>query len=358
MSYLIEPRSFKQKINYRAPINMRPEWSHLFKPDDKYLDVKLGVRKLSNVFVNHYGLVIKNGLLVPGCAPNIGFSNYDHGFYFEHWKKAAEQMLVSRFGKSIPSIRLDDDRTYLVIHSPWFNYYFWLTECLPRLLAVEKILGRLVLIYPESWESIHFVQDTLKMFPQLNYQKIPRDHHLFVKNLVMPEVKPWTPMLIPELVQEVRSFLLSSSSPSTTNGQKIYISRRKANRRKMSDESRVETILKNYGFNIVDPDGLSLYDQITTVNSAKSVISITGAGLTNIMFMKSGSRFLDMTNKQYLHKRKYRFHYWKLCNIVNAGYLVQFCEHENDPTASNYTNQNLIPDYELFEENVQLLTEA
>lgn len=355
MSYLIEPRSFSQRIDSRPPINMRPEWLHLFKPDEKYLGVKLGVRQLSNVFVNHYGLVIKNGLLVPGCAPNIGFSNYDEGFYFEHWRKAMEQMLVSRFGKSIPNIRLDDTRQYLVIHSPWFSYYFWMTECLPRLLSVKERLSELTLIYPERWDSFQFVVDTLKEFKELHVQRVKSDTHLFVKNLIMPEVKPWTPMFIPEHVHLVRDFLHHQMQPTASDSERVYLSRRKNKRRKMSDEAEVENLLTKYGFRIVDPDKLSLFEQIELMARSKSVVSITGAGLTNIMFMNKGSRFLDVTNREYLYRRKYKFHYWKLCNIVASGYLVQFCDHENDPTASNYTNQNLIPDYQLLEENIKLL---
>jgi hypothetical protein len=79
-----------------------------FKKDDAYLNLQLGARLLKNVFVNHYGLVIHRRLLVKGCAPNMGHFSYDDDtFYWPHWKKAMEQMLVARFGKSLPTWRLD-----------------------------------------------------------------------------------------------------------------------------------------------------------------------------------------------------------------------------------------------------------
>ena len=236
---------------------------HLFKPDDAYRKVKLGVRQLSNVFVSHYGLVINNGLLVKGYAPNIGHTTYDDdGVYLKHWRKGLEEMLVSRFGKSLKSIRLDDDRTYLVIHSPWFSYYFWLTECLPRLLSVKEFLSEVVLIYPNNWDKNPFVKETLCLFPELQIHRIPNGHHMIVKNLIMPEVKPWTPMFIPEQIRQTAAFLnpIPEQTPPTAN---IYLSRRKNKRRKMSDEGRVESILKDYNFKIVDPDDLSLNDQVS-----------------------------------------------------------------------------------------------
>lgn len=63
MSYLIKPISFSKHIDYKLPVNYQPEWEHLFQPDYAYKKVKLGARILHNVFVNHYGLVLKNGLI-------------------------------------------------------------------------------------------------------------------------------------------------------------------------------------------------------------------------------------------------------------------------------------------------------
>lgn len=346
MSYLIEPHSFSQRINYRPPANMKQEWTHLFKPDDKYLSVKLGVRQLSNAFVNHYGLVIKNGLLVPGCAPNIGFSNYDEGFYFEHWQKAMEQMLVSRFGKSIPSIRLDDNRKYLVIHSPWFSYYFWITECIPRLLAVKDLLSELVLIYPENWKNVTYVNDTLSLFPELEKVVIPQDHQMFVKNLIMPEVKPWTPMFIPEHVFEVRKLffdhLNNSIQKAPSSPKRVYISRKKAKRRKFTDEASVERLMEELGFETVRMEELSFFNQVELMSGTEQFAAMTGAGHINALFMNEGGKFYDLTNIDYITLSQYKFHYAKLCNVLNLDYHVVFFEPDRNSNADHYSNNDLI----------------
>ena len=360
MSYLIKPRSFSQKITYRPPVNMKPEWEHLFKPDDKYLSVKLGVRQLSNVFVNHYGLVIKNGLLVPGCAPNIGFSNYDDGFYFNHWRKAMEQMLVSRFGKSIPSIRLDDNRKYLVIHSPWFSNYFWITECIPRLLAVKHLLPELVLIYPESWKNITYVNDTLSLFPELEKVIIPQDHQMFVKNLIMPEVKPWTPMFIPEHVFEVRKLFFDQLNKiiqkAPSNPKSVYISRKKAKRRKFTDEASVERLMEEFGFETVCMEELTFFDQVSLMSKTELLASITGAGLINVWFMMENGGVLDLANEEYEHKDKYKFHYFKLCNVLSIDYALSFQKNTSDKQLAYY-NRDLIPDLNSIKSCLKLLTE-
>jgi len=356
MAYLIQPKGFKGSIDYCPPVNMRPEWEHLFRPDHAYKQVKLGARLLRNVFVNHYGLVINNGLLVPGCAPNIGFSSYDDGFYLPHWKKAMEQMLVSRFGKSIESRRLDDARTYLVIHSPWFSYYFWVTECIPRLLMVREHLHELVLIYPEQWDRFAFVQETLALFPELIVERVKRDVHLCVSNLVMPEVKPWTPMFIPAQVQAVRNLILNAAdskgvAPVATGN--IHLSRTDAKYKNYSDRLGVNKLLSDFGFTHLEMTGLSIFQQAKTINSADRLVSITGAGMSNFTFMKEGGEVLDLSNEKYIDYKKYKFHFWKLACIAGARYRLMMCPHSNDPSVEFYFLQNLEPDLTVLRAELQ-----
>jgi hypothetical protein len=57
MGYLVAPKGFEREINYRPPVNMRPEWEHLFRPDHSYRKVKLGARLLRNVLMDRGGLL-------------------------------------------------------------------------------------------------------------------------------------------------------------------------------------------------------------------------------------------------------------------------------------------------------------
>jgi len=344
MSYLIPPTPVYSSINYVPPVNMRTEWGHLFRPDHSYAKVKLGARQLRNVFVNHYGLVINNGLLVPGCAPNIGFGSYDEGFYYPHWRKAMEQNLVCRFGKSLIYKRLDDGRTYLIIHSPWFSYYFWLTECIPRLLMVKEYLKDLVLIYPESWSTLPFVNETLALFPELHIEVIPADVHLFATSLVMPEVKPWTTMFIADQVNDVRTLLftaLKSEGRKSQFGNRIFISRKSAARKKFVNENEAEETLTSLGFDPIVMENLSFFDQIATMREARDLITITGAGTINAIFMQTKGNLIDLPHRDYITLSQYKFHFFKLCNVLKINYSVFFLDRENNPNIDHYSKQNL-----------------
>ncbi len=334
-------------INFKLPVNFQTEWAHLFKPDYKYKTVDLKVRELKNVFVNHYGLVIKHGLLVKGCAPNLGFSGYDKSAYYKHWRKAIEQMLVCKYGKSIPFIKLNDNKKYLLIHSPWFSYYFWITECLPRLLMVKDRLPELTLLYPAGWKNFTFINETLELFPGLNKIEIPADHQLFVKNLIMPEAKPWTPMFIPEHVYSVRALLLDEAEKrgmASPYGDKIYISRKNAARKRFEDEAVAEETLKRFGFNAVIMEDHTFFEQIAIMKKARYVFAITGAGTINVLFMQKNGHLFDVPHKDYITRSQYKFHFFKLCNILNIDYSALFHDRVDDPAVDHYSKQNLIFD--------------
>ena len=349
----------KNQYIHKFPLNMEQECQKLFEPDNKFKTVNLKVRYLKNCFVNHYGLVLKNGFLVKGCAPNIGFELYDDSFYFKHWTKALEQQVVSKYGKSIKSINLVDDTKYLIIHSPWFSYYFWITECLPRLLMVKDQLDDLTLIYPESWDNLSYVNETLELFPNLKLKRIESDVHIRVKNLVLPEVKPWTPMFIPASVFEVRDFLFQAlddkdiKSPIETD--KVYISRAGSKRRKFINENLVENLMEKYDFSVVRMEELTFFDQIALMRQTKFMTAMTGAGLINILFMKQGGGFLDLTNQEYKYKSQYKFHYFKLCNILGIDYAVNFFQSEKNQNIDHWSNQNLIEDISKIEEGIKLI---
>ena len=349
-----------EEFKYKLPINMEPEWAKFFKPDYSFKKVNLTVKKINNVFVNHYGLVLKNGLLVKGCAPNIGFSSYDEGFYFKHWRKVFEQKLVCKYGKSLKAKTLSSENKYLLIHSPWFSYYFWISECIPRLLSVKEDVEDLILIYPESWKNLSFVNNTLSLFPKLRKEIIPKDLHLNVPKLVMPEVKPWTPMFIPKMVLETKYFIeevVKQLNIEIPIYERIYISRKKAQRRKFLDENEIEAFLKKHGFQSIVMEDYSFFEQVYLMMNAKVTCGITGAGHINAMFMPKGSYFFDFTNQGYKNSKIYKFHYYKLCNIVHVNYLVQFFNFKEKPEIKKFSQQPLIPDYNLLERNINLINQ-
>jgi len=194
---------------------------------------------------------------------------------------------------------------------------------------VKKQLKDLILIYPENWKRCTFVNESLNMFPELDKCIIPVDTHLFVKNLIMPEVKPWTPMVIPEQVFEVRELIVNEAKKRIAirpQYKNVYISRNDAKYKKITNEKDFIELAAKYNYEVHTMSGKSVFKQAALMQSTQNLITITGASMANYVFLNADASALDLTNKMYLKDKKYKFHFKKILDCINAKYYVQFCD--------------------------------
>jgi hypothetical protein len=357
-------RSFVQISN--LPINIQTVHLPFFKKYQKQKIISSKIKFLKNVFVNQQGIVLKRGLLVKGCAFNL-FGNLDNTFYYSFWRKVVEQFLVSKYGNSLKSIRLDDDHYYLLIHSAWFNYSFWVNSYLIRLISVLKEIEdktNMYLIFPEEWDNIAYVKDSLQYF-DIKLKRIPHDHHIFVKNLIMPETREWTNSFDYRTIRYVYnwfSFLEPTSKPS----RKIYLTRKKRNVRCVENENEIINILLKYGFEIFSFEELSYNEQVSLMMESSHFISIHGAGFSNIVFMQKNTSVLELINFEYA-KLEYTFPFWKLADTLDINYFYQFghinensdykmlINNDYDLNQNYLVNENINIDIIQFEQNVKLM---
>ena len=322
------------------------------------------IKFLKNVFVNTQGLVLKNGFLVKGCAFNL-LGNKDNTFYFPFWKLAFEQMIVSKWGKSLKSIQLKND-SYLLIHSKWFNYSFWINSYLLRLIQAEEagLLDKVKVIYPKEWDAIPYVVESLKCFNIIK-EVIPVDTNLFVQNLVLPETREWTNSFSPNEMKKIRERIVPYALKNTTSNfypKKIYLTRKNSRARSIENESELLPILKENDFQVVLFDDLSFWDQVAMMYHADCFISIHGAGFSNMLFMKEETAVLELINKSYADI-EYKFPFWKLANACNLNYYVQFGVVKNKnsklvrgsnpkPNDNYLVDENIIINIETFQKNI------
>ena len=272
-------------------------YEQLFISKQEYAPYTSKVAVRYNVFISHWGLMIKNGFMPLRTAENlIGY--YDKAFYFPHYRKALEQYLVCRFGKSLPFVNYNEETPYFTIHTPWFGYFSWFTSNLPRLINVHQNYPDAILLLPEKIGELKFVTECLRMFPDLKIREVKDSHHMFIKNYVFAQVKPWTSQFLLSELEMVRKLcfgFIENNFISKHTDDRIYISRRKAHRRSITNELEVETYLQSQGFVSVCYEDLNVFDQIALTKNAKIIVSLHGAGLTNTMFMQEGSTVLELT---------------------------------------------------------------
>jgi capsular polysaccharide biosynthesis protein len=314
------------KIETQYPINIEESDKDIFNEVREYEISIPKIKLLKNVFVTNNGFVVKNGILNAKSGLNLK-SKHDHTFYLTYWRTALEQNIVCKFGKSIPSQQLKN-KTYVLIHSKWLNYSFWITEYLQRLTRVEHEIGlkNLILLYPEEWDNIPYIYESLKAF-QIEHFRIPAGHHLFIDNLVFPEVREITAYFYPEHIKLVRNRLLDEAkqrSQVTHTPKKIYLTRGINVKRAIANESELQESFRKHGFEIISFENLSIWDQITYMNNADILFTNHGAGFSNVIFMEPNKIALEFLEKDFAHYAN-PFPHWKLASAVDVNYAYQLC---------------------------------
>lgn len=359
----------KQKIHIPIPTNIDAAYKTLYEQKSSYVCPELGVKKYKNVFVSHEGLCLQHFRLLPYSSFNI-CTSYDKSFGWQYYRLVMEQYLVSTYGKSLKKIVLDDGTNYALIHTKWANYSFWITSSLVRLLMLQNSGEDFTLLYPEEWDNVAYIQETLKIFPNLKYKRIPEGVHIQVKNLLLPEVRPFTACFNGEELQMVHDYIVAripEEYKSRTYPARIYVTRRKAKYRKIVNEQEVVALLEKYGFSVIDFDDMTFWEQVAQMQAAKAFISIHGAGYSNTMFMNRRTSVVEIINEKYA-RMEYTFPFWKQVVLRDINYRPLFCKPEKETSvlidlktenlADAIVNQNLLVDIDLLEVYIkQMLTE-
>ena len=356
----------KEFPSNKFPLNLAEEEKYFFENKTVKFVIPAKTRLIKNAFISHEGLVLKNGFLIKRCAFNLK-GKQDNTFYYPFWRKAIEQHLVSKFGKSLV-VHNFKERPLLLFYTKWFNYAFWITDCLLRLTIAEEEgwLDKALVIYPEEWENIPYVLQSLEAFKFEKY-KLPAGEHVFSSRLVMPETREWTSSFSSSQLMKVKNRLFQYEETIKFEKKfpnKIYLTRAFRGIRSVDNESEVLELLMKYKYESVIFEKLSFWEQVHIMKNATHFISIHGAGFSNILFMNQGANVIELINKSYAEK-EYNFPFWHLANANGLTYIAQFCRIKDSENNNLHygidseineedflVNQNVIVDLELLKSNL------
>jgi hypothetical protein len=85
--------------------------------------------------------------------------------------------------------------------------------------------------------------------------------------------------------------LIEAPTPGRQAERKIFLTRRPSGtgQRLISNMDQVEATVREFGFEVIDPGDLPLYDQMALLAGTRWLIGIHGAGLTNMIFRRGAS---------------------------------------------------------------------
>ncbi len=172
------------------------------------------------------------------------------------------------------------------------NYFHWFLEILPKLEGIIKFLetepSQLTLLVEHNVPNFA-IQSLLRIgFSMDDIEVLEKPFYYKVDELLIPTGRRGNGFTAPGAVRWVRE-MLKERRPDLPEDwfDKLYISRKNADIRKVVNEKEFFQLLIKYGFNSVHPERFELDNQVKMFSMANSIISAHGAGLTNAIHSKN-----------------------------------------------------------------------
>jgi len=199
------------------------------------------------------------------------------------------------------NIRLIEKAIFSLTVASEGNYYHWIADLLPRLLLIKKYK---LSDFDERFIILHntnkrYETETLQLLQirESHIIRLSAFRHLNVKDLVIADYVPSNignsfPKWKTDLLHEFRNTCISNKV--NNNLTKIYLVRGKQKTRNLIGEEKLIAFLQKEGFQIIDPQKISLKEQIIALSNANTVIALQGAALTNILFCQEHSLIIEL----------------------------------------------------------------
>ena len=183
------------------------------------------------------------------------------------------------------------------------NYFHFLIESLPRIWCaeqypVEPTLPALVSndLYPTQLELL-----ALLGFPESRLIRVPMDTSVRCRTLYVPSLLNVGYAVPPRAVQFLRERILPRMPEMPELPRRVYLSRNRMPRRRLSNEAELLPILERHGFQTVYPEELGVAEQVRLFAQAEAILSPDSSSLANLAFAGPRAR-VGVLNWRGIHK--------------------------------------------------------
>jgi capsular polysaccharide biosynthesis protein len=327
-------------VSRTLPVNYCEEDSRYFAHELLKQMPDVYLKSVDNIHAFGNG-ILSDGINVLPVSFPLGYS--PDAIYS---KKARVMLFAARyiiyfFGKRLQPASL-------WITDTWSRSYFhWMTDALPRLVAAQE-MGLADILLPQNLSHLKYIGASLKPFRSGVIRFTGRAVHC--RRLLIPAHTAPTGNYNEGLVRKLRDVYASyyrGSSAKEVLPDKVFVSRRKALKRKISNEQECISLLVRYGFHVVCLEDYEFDQQAQMCLAAKFMVSSHGAGLTNMLFMNAGTSVLELRKRLDFHNNCY----FALASALSLKYYYQLCESFN-PIEDAHT-ANLVVDPLELELNIK-----
>jgi hypothetical protein len=294
-------------------------------------------------------LVTDEGILLKYFRPLARFINC-YRFDFIHYANRYFFHILLRKKK----VSTDQKQKYLLgfdNYSGPQGFAHWISDGLTRLVELNEFFPDHTVLLPDYMQSDQMYVQSLACFniPRVRY--LPKGTYTRIKSLCVADFIADSGNYRPENVVKLRNWVWNKLEIHHTkgHGDLLYISRAKAKRRFIINEEEISAYLIKKGFKVIFMEDYSFSQQVAMAYHAKVVVSLHGASLTCMHFMKEGSAALEFRKEA----DKTNNMYFSLADASGVHYYYQFCKARVHALSAN--NFDLLVDKTKLETNINLI---
>lgn len=203
------------------------------------------------------------------------------------------------------------------------GYCHWLLDEMPRLLALGPKAADVFFAHAGT-EYARVAHARLGIADKILPAK--RTTHAAGGPLVVPGYVGRPGFARAETLALLRDFTAGLGRGRATRGERIYITREGARRRRVAGERALRGMLDARGFTAVALEELEWEEQIAVFRAARIIVAPHGAGLANLVFAGRGTRVVELFARDYVNPC-----FWRVAALAGLDYRPVVAEGRRPP---------------------------
>lgn len=202
-------------------------------------------------------------------------------------------LAAPKIGKALPVRTIEEAAPFA---PPGYdNLWHWMLESLPKLLALESIGYNGYYIVPKG---ISFVDESLDILGIDPARLLPAQALYRVKRMLIPPRQDGYVLAENLPLIGLLRHRLEESLGLLPGSRRVYIKR--IGRRRIINGDLFEDLMREFGFETMIPEELSLREQLLFMSNAECSIMPHGANTTLTIMQKPRSTFIELFGNRYI----------------------------------------------------------
>lgn len=327
-------------------VNVLRKKPNNYKSKDQMLFGEEISKKLPAVFP-----ILRNKSNIPPCGKLFNGISFN---LFQFNTKINLMGLVKSYLKSflflIKIRKITKFETILyVTNSNSHNFFHWFLDVMQKLEFIyqnREYLLNLKIIIPNTHNN-DYIKNSLDAFDLNFYYQKNNEFISSKKSILLPDIAPtgnYRKEFILKLSERMKNYWMNYKSDYKPY-KRIYISRKSSKRRKLKNENEIIPILKKHNFTIVDFDEINFNEQLQYILDCEIIISLHGAGLTHMLWMKQKGVVFEIRAKENYNDNCY----FSLASDLGHDYYYINAEKASFDQSNHLSDLLIDPDYFSFE---------